>query len=1000
MAPHDNLEHYEATEAQDLTRLLYALRPSERAVQVPPLVDLTIRVAIWQAPVRRQLSTLLSIPCRDLVRVIQQALLDNPLLEEVVRPEEEDALAGGEHTPDLTAAADDLAAAAERYDSVWQACVPDGWDATDLSSQASGAAGASERPAVLRQRLHGFESGPPEALVPDVIVAKVGHDYQVVLNEDGMPRLRLRATARRLGREGQGSESEAMHDLDTQLRAAVWLIRSLEYRRRTLSTVAQSVVTRQRAFLDHGSAHLQPLALTEVAEALGLHTSTVRRVVTNKYLHTEQGLFELEYFFLSSPESAGGETRSSLTVKDRLKQLVAAEDPAQPLTDQQLVEALAAEQITMARRTVTQYRRELQLPPAHRRQQGGSIAGASRLSPDEDQRVRQALEAQVRRWLTEPPPQHAREEASGVPPEVEEAQRHRDQEALAWLHLQGIEWWRLAADPEMRTAYRDLQTTLAHPQLRPAVLLALRAFAQAAQAGATTPPPADAVEPVPRLQERPHVEALASIHNLDHLLKLAIERVMTRLDIENAAIILLDEERDELYFAQVADENRVGHEKRLSGVRFPATHGVAGWVVREGHSLIVPDADRDLRVYRGFGVHAGTKTRSLLCVPLRTTERIIGVLEAINKRQGPFTAEDMRRLEAFADELARALEPAHVIQERDTRDVQQLTAEAERLANNAAPFDILIHKSPKMQEVARLLERVLRTTATVLLTGERGTGKVLIARILHAQGPRAHGPFITVNCAAIPELRLEAELFGDERGAFAGATQHKPGCFELAAGGTLFLNEIGDMSPVLQAKFLRVLQEQRFERVGGTETLTTDARIVAATSQDLEQLTAKGRFRRDLYHRLNVYPIALPPLRERREDLRALTRLLLTRSSYEGRQEVRGISEEAMGWLERYPWPYNIWELEKVIEQAVAQCQGSTVTVQDLPQALREQSRGPGSNDDAFRLPPGGIDLRELEKDLIRQALEQAHGNKSHAAKQLGLSRTQLRKRMRLYGLE
>jgi transcriptional regulator with PAS, ATPase and Fis domain len=223
---------------------------------------------------------------------------------------------------------------------------------------------------------------------------------------------------------------------------------------------------------------------------------------------------------------------------------------------------------------------------------------------------------------------------------------------------------------------------------------------------------------------------------------------------------------------------------------------------------------------------------------------------------------------------------------------------------------------------------------------------------------------------------------------------------ELAAGGTLFLNEIGAMRPVLQAKLLRVLQAKQFERVGGTETLTTDARIVAATSQDLEQLTAEGRFRRDLYDRLNVYPIALPPLRERQEDLRALTMLLLKRYSYEVRKEVLGMSEDAMGWIERYPWPYNVWELEKVIEQAVARCQGPTVTVQDLPQALREPSRAAVWSGKAIQFPPSDIALAEVEKSLIQQALEQSQQNKSRAAQLLGLSRTQLRTRMRHYGLE
>jgi transcriptional regulator of acetoin/glycerol metabolism len=545
-------------------------------------------------------------------------------------------------------------------------------------------------------------------------------------------------------------EPEATHDQDGTLRAAVWLIRSLEYRRRTLSTVAQSLVTRQRAFLDHGPAHRQPLALTEVAAALGLHASTVRRVVTNKYLATAHGVVALTSCFRSGIESSGGEPMSSLTVKDRITQLVAAEDPARPLTDQQLVEMLAAENVKIARRTVTQYRRELKLPPANRRQPHGPTAGASRLSPDEEERVRQFLENPANLPFRQ-----------------------------AWLHNRPI-----MPDPveEIRAAYRDLQTALAHPQLRPAVLLTLRTFAQAAQAGATTPPPVGAVEPGPRLTQ----------------------------------------------------SSRLGEREDASGVP--------------------PEVEAAQR------------------------HRYLAWLESG-------------------------------------------------------------HKSPKMREVTRLVERALQTTATVLLTGERGAGKSHMARLLHDQGPRAKGPLITVNCAAVPDTFLEAELFGDERGAVTGATQQQPGCLELAAGGTLFLQEIGDMPPVLQAKLLRVLQEQQFERVGGTETLTTDARIVAATNQDLEGLITEGRFRRDLFYRLNVYPIALPPLRERQEDLGPLTMFFLMRFSAKLRKEVRGVSEDTMGWLERYPWPGNVRELEAVIEQVVARCPGPTVTAQDLPQSLREPSR-------------------------------------------------------------
>jgi RNA polymerase sigma-54 factor len=212
-----------------------------------------------------------------------------------------------------------------------------------------------------------FSSAPAEAIVPDVIVVKVGQDYQIFLNDEGIPRLRISATYRRMLREGQLSQPEAKHYLEDKLRSAVWLIRSIEQRRQTLYKVANSLLKFQRDFLDHGLAYLKPLVLKDVAEDIGMHESTVSRVTTNKYMYTEQGIFELKYFFHSGIESYGGETMSSLTVKDRIKKLVAAEDPAKPLTDQQLVEVLAAENVKIARRTVTKYRRELKLPPANRR---------------------------------------------------------------------------------------------------------------------------------------------------------------------------------------------------------------------------------------------------------------------------------------------------------------------------------------------------------------------------------------------------------------------------------------------------------------------------------------------------------------------------------------------------------------------------------------------------------------------------------------------------------
>jgi Nif-specific regulatory protein len=496
-------------------------------------------------------------------------------------------------------------------------------------------------------------------------------------------------------------------------------------------------------------------------------------------------------------------------------------------------------------------------------------------------------------------------------------------------------------------------------------------------------------------------QALWSRHDLDDLLHLAIERVVTLLDAEGSSVILLDEERRELYF-KVSDDARVGRESQLRQIRFPANRGIAGWVIREGVPLVVPNAEQDPRWYHRVDDHTGVKTRSLACVPLRTKARIIGVLEAINKRRGLFDEADVRLLEAFANQLALALDNARLIQELQV--AQERLAEENRYLREAMEqtlrFETLIGESPKMQEVYRLIERVLKTTERVLITGESGTGKELVAHIIHYQGPRAKGPFIAVNCAAIPEALLEAELFGYEKGAFTGAAQRKPGRFELANEGTLFLDEIAEMSPTLQAKLLRVLQEQRFERVGGTDSITTDARILSATNQDLQRLMAEGKFRRDLFYRLNVYPIPMPPLREIKEDIMPLAMHFLKAYSQELHKGVVSFSREAMGQLERYAWPGNVRELENVIKRAVILCQGTVVTVQELPLELPEPLRGPAWSNEAIKLPAGGIVLAEMEKEFIRQALERAHQNKSQAAKLLGLSRTQLRTRLKHYGLE
>ena len=308
----------------------------------------------------------------------------------------------------------------------------------------------------------------------------------------------------------------------------------------------------------------------------------------------------------------------------------------------------------------------------------------------------------------------------------------------------------------------------------------------------------------------------------------------------------------------------------------------------------------------------------------------------------------------------------------------------------------IIAGSPKMQEVLATVERVAPTNATVLLGGESGVGKDLIARAIHEKSRRAAGPFIKINSTAIPENLLESELFGYEKGAFTGAATSKPGKFELADKGTLFLDEIGDVPPATQVKLLRVLQEREFERLGGTRTVRVDVRLLAATNRDLRAALEEGTFREDLYYRLNVVPIDIPPLREHKEDIPELVNLFLRRFASDSGREVAAISQEAMDLLLAHSWMGNVRELQNVIERACALAKTNKLEASDIH--LDSPRRSAGSSGDRFL--PDGMTLDQYEDELIREALKRAGGNKSQAARLLGLSRNALRYRLSKIGIE
>src|SRR5450759_4903403 len=338
--------------------------------------------------------------------------------------------------------------------------------------------------------------------------------------------------------------------------------------------------------------------------------------------------------------------------------------------------------------------------------------------------------------------------------------------------------------------------------------------------------------------------------------------------------------------------------------------------------------------------------------------------------------------------------------ELDVRNLREENRSLREALGQKYSHPNIVAISPKMQEVLATVERVAPTNSTVLLGGESGVGKDLIARAIHEKSRRASGPFVKINSTAIPENLLESELFGYEKGAFTGAAASKPGKFELADKGTLFLDEIGDVPPAIQVKLLRVLQEREFERLGGTRTIKVDVRLIAATNRDLRAALEDGTFREDLYYRLNVVPIDIPPLREHKEDIPGLANLFLARFAKDsGREEkIPGISSAAMQFLVGHYWPGNVRELQNVIERACALAQSGQLEVSDIQLDSPRNRNHAASDRDRFL--PDGMTLDQWEDEMIREALKRAGGNKSQAARLLGLSRNALRYRLSQIGID
>ena len=430
--------------------------------------------------------------------------------------------------------------------------------------------------------------------------------------------------------------------------------------------------------------------------------------------------------------------------------------------------------------------------------------------------------------------------------------------------------------------------------------------------------------------------------------------------------------------------------------RYKRGEGVTGRVLETGRPMVVPNIDDEpLFLDRTRSRRRGDESPlSFICVPIRSDRQVIGTLSAdLPLRDEAALQSDLRLMTIIASLIARTavkLEEVNRERERLRRENERLS---QALADKFSTFRI-VGNSNKMKEVYHLIHQVCQSTATVLIRGESGTGKELVATAIHYNSPRAKAPFIKVNCAALPASLIESELFGHIRGAFTGAVKDKPGKFELAHGGTIFLDEIGSVTPEAQAKLLRVLQEKEVERLGDIRPRQVDVRVLAATNRDLESAMAEGLFREDLYYRLNVFPIFMPPLRERPTDILLLADHFVEKYAQAHRKDVRRLSTSALDALMAYHWPGNVRELINCVERAVLLTDGPVIHAHHLPPSLRTAEHSATTVSGALT-----DILANVERDLISDALKSARGNMAEAARLLQTTERIIRYKVHKYEL-
>jgi transcriptional regulator with GAF, ATPase, and Fis domain len=495
--------------------------------------------------------------------------------------------------------------------------------------------------------------------------------------------------------------------------------------------------------------------------------------------------------------------------------------------------------------------------------------------------------------------------------------------------------------------------------------------------------------------------SIQAFSDLNDLLRHILGKIKDAYGIEGASIALHDPGQNEFFFIRTVEEENSRDGGDAQQMRFPDHYGVAGWVFRENRPVIIPDVENDERFANTLNLQQSFKTRSMICIPLNTRKERIGVLYALNKRQGTFTEHEARLLEVLAGPIAISIENARLFGELK-QQADQLATENVRLkaeVQNRFNLQGVIGSCPAMEKVFNLVEKVIDNTTSVLIQGETGTGKEMIARVIHYSGPLRNKPFVAENCGALSENLLESELFGHVKGAFTGAVSDKKGLFEMADGGTVFLDEIADMPPAMQIKLLRVLQEGQVRPVGGSEIRNVHFRLIASSNRDLYREVAKGRFRDDLFYRIQVFPIMLPPLRNRREDIPLLVTHFLDKCARKFDMPVGRVNPTSMELLSRFDWPGNIRELENEIERAVCLSgPNKDIGIECLSEKITAVSQDEPL--DALSDATLQQTVARLEKKMIIDALRKSGGNRSQAARTLGLTRQGLLNKIGRYEID